>query len=94
MRNFLLKNIGAYTMVTSGSNCGRVTSKAECEEAARQLGLSDNVASEESVSNWPPYCYFYNERSLWFNNYGDAVSQCTNSAACICKEISSKRLFR
>ena len=77
-----------YTMVTSGSTCKRVTSKADCEEAARQLGLSDTEASEETVATWPPYCYFYNGQSLYFNNNANATSQCNpDSRVCICEKI-------
>ena len=43
-------------------------SKEDCEEAAMQLGLPDTEASEETVSNWPPYCYFHIGNQLWFNN--------------------------
>ena len=79
-------NLGGYIRVTSGSTCERVTSKTECEEAARQLGLSDTVASEETKSNWPPYCYL-NINALYFNINGNTTSHCnSNSRICICKE--------
>ena len=67
-------------------NCVRVTLKADCEEAARQLSLSDTVASE--TESGPPYCFFHNGvygEELWFNNDVEAVSPCTSSDACICK---------
>ena len=80
-----------YIMVTSGSTCKRVTSKADCEEAARQLGISDTEASEETVADYPPYCYFYMGRSLYFNNNGNATSQCNSeSRACICQKKSDE----
>ena len=89
---FIYSNVGGYIRVTSGSTCERVTSKAECEEAARQLGLSDTVALEESKSNWPPYCYV-NINALYFNINGTATSHCnSNSRICICKETSGKIL--
>ena len=41
---------GVYINVTSGSTCERITSKAECEEAATQLGFADTQAQEESIA--------------------------------------------
>ena len=35
---------GSYKKVESVSACKRITSKAECDEAARQLGLKDTEA--------------------------------------------------
>ena len=81
------ENIKEYTRVTSGSTCERVTTMAECEEAARKLGLSDTTAREESVSDYPPYCYFYKGRLLWFNNNANANEPCnSDSKVCICQE--------
>ena len=74
-----------WDRVTKGSTCERITSKAECEEASRHLDLSDNVASEETVSDYPPYCYFYREQELWFNDHGDSDASCTSENVCICK---------
>ena len=78
-----------YSMITSGSSCERVTTKAECELAAGQLGLDATTADEETESDYPPYCYSVSGESgvrhLWFNNYGDSTSQCTEYENCICK---------
>ena len=80
-------NTGGYIRVTIGSTCQRITSREECEEAAAQLGLSDTEASEEYVSDWPPYCYIYEGDSLYYNTNGNATSQCnTIKRVCICKE--------
>ena len=85
----------AYTGVTSGSTCERVTSKADCEQAARQLGLSVTVAKVVTESDWPPNCYFYNGdshgngKTLYFNNDHNAASECNpGSRVCICKKTS------
>ena len=77
-----------YNSVTSGSTCKRITSKVECEEASRHLDLSDNVASGETESDYPPYCYFYRGNGvveLWFNDNGNSESSCTSEYVCICK---------
>ena len=74
-----------YTRVNSGSACDMVTTKAECQEAARQLGHSDTSASEETVSNYPPYCYIHNGNGLWFNNQGSSATACSSNNVCICK---------
>ena len=83
-------NPSGYYLVTSGSACERITSKEECEEAARQLGLSDTNAAGENVSDWPPYCYSIDGRSLYFNNNGYSTSRCSAERLCICKEVSGK----
>ena len=72
-------------MVTSGSTCERVTTKAECEEAARQLGLSDTTATGEREPDYPPYCYFLDGEDLWFNRNGNSESPCLSDEVCICK---------
>jgi len=77
---------GEYIIVTSGSTCERVTSKEECEEAARQLGLSDTTAAEETSYSYPPYCYFYNGSSLYFNNQLNSDTVCSSYDPCICKK--------
>ena len=74
-----------YAMVSSGSTCQRVTSKAECEEAARQLGLIDTGASELSNSEFPAYCYYKPaEEHLYFNTNTDNTL-CTSERNCLCK---------
>ena len=81
--SFLLDQV--YIKVTDGT-CNRITSKPECEEAARQLGLSDTSASEETtVTDFPPYCYFCCGGELWFNDYGNSDGSCTSENVCICK---------
>ena len=82
---------GGYERVTSGSTCERVSSKSECEEAARQLGLADTQAQEETSSGFPPYCYFYDSlNTLWFNKDGNGAPQCSNTKVCICKTTSGE----
>ena len=80
---------GGYTRVASGQACKRVTSKAECEDAARQLVLTDNVAEGETESNYPPACYF-NGGNLWFNTDDSSTAQCSSDNVCICKKTSGK----
>ena len=75
-----------YYRVTKGSTCERITSMAECELAAKQLGLQDTDPTWEDVSSWPPYCYSINGRHLWFNNNGNSDIQCnSDDKICICK---------
>ena len=86
----MFSDAGVYINVTSGSTCERITSKAECEEAATQLGFADNQASEENTS-WPPFCYFYDGQSLWFNKNENSTSNCnSHNRICICKAMSRK----
>ena len=78
--------VDGYIKVTSGSTCDRITSKAECQEAARKLGLANTVAFEMTNSHWPPYCFFNKGQSLWYNNNANAASKCNKKKVCICKE--------
>ena len=83
----------SYDLVTSGSSCERITSKEECELAAEELGLDATTATEETVSDYPAYCYLsVNEDgggNLWFNRNGDSFEQCSASYSCICKTVGS-----
>ena len=84
-----------YTKVTNGSSCERLISKEECEDAARQLGLSDTKASVENTAGWPPSCYFHSGHSLYFNQNSYATSECnSNSRVCICKKSSGETLIK
>ena len=76
-----------YKKVTSGTTCERITSKTECEEAARQLGEQDDddAASEETSSGYPPYCYLFNTATLYMNNAGSSPVECSSNNICICK---------
>ena len=78
-------------MVASGSSCERVTSKDDCELAAEELELVATTATEETVSDFPPYCYqwedfeYEGEYSLYFNNNGSSTAICSGYSTCICK---------
>ena len=77
-----------YKKVTSRFCKRPITSVAECEEAARQLELTDTTVKEGTKSNSPPYCYMYFRESkgqLKFNNKSDSTKQCTVEYNCICK---------
>ena len=79
--------LGGYKMVTSGSNCNRITSKTVCEKASIDLGLSDNVAENEYDSSFPPYCALWqngDDYELIFNHNGDSNKGCSTHEPCIC----------
>ena len=81
--------LGEYARVTRGFKCERITSKSECEEAARQLDLSDTSASEETEWDYPPYCYLHRgSSSLWFNDQGRSDTFCDSDNICICKVVA------
>ena len=79
------KNSTGYLRVTSGSTCRRITSKAECEKAAKQLRFPDTEASQEDTPVYPPYCYFGGDNKLYFNENSNSVQPCKNANICICK---------
>jgi len=78
---------GNYYRETSGTNCARITTKADCEAAAGGL-----TATEETASGWPPYCYFYHGH-LFFNKYtngntGRLAQPCrADTMECLCEEV-------
>ena len=75
-----------YHLVSSRhESCNRVRSKDECETAARELGLSDTTAHMEDTSRYPPYCYYYNGRSLYYNIRTLRKKSCSVGWKCICK---------
>ena len=71
--------------LTSG-NCERpITSMAECEEAATQLGLIF-TRSYETNTEQIPYCYFKKTgEELFFNSNSISTTKCTEERTCICK---------
>ena len=84
------KNSTGYLRVTSGSTCRRITSKAECEDAAKQLEFSGTEASQVDTPIYPPYCYSISGVSLRFNKNGNSLQRCKNAKMlyniiCICK---------
>ena len=86
-----------YVSVTSGSTCQRITSKEECEEAAKQLGFTQSnigASLEDDETNFPPYCYFYSRGpgSLWFNENGNSAVPCKGGVIRICKKTVPCRL--
>ena len=86
-------NPSGYYLVTSGTACERITSRIECEEAARKLGLFYDTSAEGANTSiyWPPYCYYDLLEGLFFNVDGNSTSQCSASdRICICKKTSGK----
>jgi len=78
-----------YVMVTSGTDCTRITTKADCETAASALNIADGLtATEENAYGWPPYCYLYDGRWLYFNKYTDGNNEAcgAGSKECLCVE--------
>ena len=62
-----------------------VTSRSECESAAKKLNMGDNTAYiVKTSSDVPPYCY-YSDETLWYNP-DDSAKSCSSSDICICKQ--------
>jgi len=80
------------TVVKSGSTCERITSMAECEEAARMHGLSDTSATENSYSSGPPYCYYKpgTVRLYYNSDINNNNSPCTCERNCLCKSSAEE----
>jgi len=84
------KEAGGYKTVKSGTSCGRIRTKAECEKAARALGSPDTTASTESTSSWPAGCYTYKGTRLYFNTRLSSTAACnSNTKVCFCTAASA-----
>lgn len=85
----------SYSKVKRGS-CdsvsGRVdiTNKAMCETAAGDLGLSETTASEVS-SNFPPGCFWYKSRNLYYNTDSYSTTSCSSTYSCLCNTPRNRR---
>ena len=77
---------GSYTIVTIGSSCNKITTSAECTQAANELGLKDSLHSSWSESSYAQGCVC-NEGGITcgFNSYGSGRDCGYNSYNCICK---------
>ena len=74
-----------YVKVTSGTDCTRITTKADCNAAAGQMSDAGRPATEENANGWPPYCYLYHSQP-YFNKYTNSNNQpCgAGSMECLC----------
>ena len=76
-----------YVLVYSGtcqSNNRLDVPEADCETAAKFLGLDDTVITE-THPDYPPGCYLYNSASVYFNREESSAVKCGNSGDnCIC----------
>ena len=80
-----------YSLVKGGHNCNRVTTVAECENAAKLLGLGDLEAQElpldhKQALRRPPYCYYKigDHEGLKFNPTEGSTTECSTLRPCIC----------
>ena len=87
-----------YEIVTSGTNCQRIESKADCEAAANELNLKGWrrwTAEEENVGGSPPSCYTWNGQDLYFNKNGQSQQPCnSDSMICICRKREPGNMVR
>ena len=76
-----------YEVVTEGTECQRIQSKADCEAAVTGLEIAIGLtAIEETAIGWPPYCYLYQGRYLYFNKQTDSDQPCDSfNMVCICR---------
>ena len=76
----------SYALVeNSDVTCNRVQTPADCEAAAQQLGLSDNIVDNDGQvgkSYDPPYCYFEGDKLKF--NCGTNTGPCTSGDKCLC----------
>ena len=71
--------------------CIRIRDKAECEKAARLLKLSDQSAGvDDDSEDYPPHCYHYLGKHLYFNTASQPRTKCSRTNPCICKTTSGK----
>ena len=66
--------------------CLRVRDKTECEKAAKLLKLSDQSAGvDDDRDEYPPHCYLYRGKDLYFNTASQPHTKCSRTNPCICR---------
>ena len=89
MRPGFVQIAGGYYMIESGS-CGGalISTKSECDAAAKALDLSDQTAITSSAitSSYPPGCQLIGS-SLYVWG-GNGSGSCSSSSRCICDSTS------
>ena len=74
-----------YFQATEGICATPISTRAECEHAAQELGLRSTVAQPDGMAwSYDPTGCYYEDGVLKFNEHGNTGS-CTISDACICK---------
>ena len=83
----------AYTEVTEGTKCNRITTADECYQAALKLGINSKAQSQ-MTADYPSACYYDNVgpvKDLYFNLEDKQPAMynpgrdCSSSNPCICK---------
>ena len=76
----------------SGNICERITTRDDCENVARELGLPDTRAQDVppyDVKAMPPFCSYKSGNpdgsNLWFNPAPASTESCSFEKTCICK---------
>ena len=91
----------SYSSVSNEDICERITTKGDCETAARELGLSDTTAVDPAnmsgnPANYPPNCYYKpgnpTNLKLLFNADFTSNASCSNERNCLC--ISGKIIYK
>ena len=86
--------LSGYVAVKSGLCSYRITTKADCEAALRGMGLEwldKDGAAEETSSGYPPYCYLYQGKYLYFNKDSNSEVKCSSTNVCICGTRGNSR---
>ena len=77
-----------YVLQESGTCASLITTKADCEEAAAVLGLSDKTVTDDGqhggVVYDPKGCYF-EQGSLKYNTYHKNTGGCNSIDKCLCR---------
>ena len=78
-----------------------ITTKEECEETARTLGLPDTTADRISNLRYPPFCFYqkftkygpedWRRGRLKFNTAAASKWACHRLRQCLCYDNTSKK---
>ena len=87
--------VRGHKVVTSGTTCERITTKEECEKAAKELGYKNLSNDEDFVAvekegDGVPYCYLSMLQNLIFNKNGGSTKPCSGLSQCFCKTTRGK----
>ena len=87
------ENPSSNSITGKRETCKPLTSKRDCETAARELGLPDTTATLVKSRKYPAHCSLF-ESKLYFNKNINSPKKCHRSRKkCICNDDTNESKF-
>ena len=84
------------------SDCKKAAESLKAAGELPDLDLGENGKTwkngknfhDEAVDNWPPYCYLYQGKKVYFNEKASGKRDCdSKSSTCICRGTGKRMLL-